>query len=73
MHVCIIIAYCPYNNTIPWRQAVQYIYIFMSENVCTMVDLFDKAVAEGASNHCGNEVGSSLRVAPSVKDETSMQ
>ena len=22
----------------------------------TMVDLFDKAVAEGGSNHCGNEV-----------------
>ena len=28
----------------------------MSENICTMVDLYDKAVAEGASNHCGNEV-----------------
>ena len=28
-----------------------------SENICTLVDLFDKAVAEGASNHCGNEVG----------------
>ena len=31
--------------------------MFMSENICTLVDLFDKAVAEGASNHCGNEVG----------------
>ena len=26
--------------------------MFMSENICTMLDLFDKAVAEGASNHC---------------------
>ena len=25
--------------------------MFMSENIYTMVDLFDKAVAEGASNH----------------------
>ena len=31
---------------------------FMSENICTLVDLFDKAVAEGTSNHCRNEVGS---------------
>ena len=30
--------------------------MFMSESICTMVDLFDKAVAEGVSNHCGNEV-----------------
>ena len=30
--------------------------MFMSESVCTLVDLFDKAVAEEASNHCGNEV-----------------
>ena len=30
--------------------------MFMSENICAMVDLFDKAVAEGA-NHCGNDVG----------------
>ena len=30
--------------------------MFMSENICTMVDLFDKAVAQGANNHCGNEV-----------------
>ena len=29
--------------------------MFMNENICIMVDLFDKAVAEGASNHCGNE------------------
>ena len=34
-------------------QAVQYVY---EGNICTLVDLFDKAVAEGASNHCGNEV-----------------
>ena len=32
--------------------------MFMSENISTMVvDFFDKAVAVGASNHCGNEVG----------------
>ena len=33
--------------------------MFMSENICirTLVDFFDKAVAEGASDHCGNEVG----------------
>ena len=31
--------------------------MFMSENICTMVDVFDKAVAEGRDNHCGNEVG----------------
>ena len=30
--------------------------MFMSENICTIVDLFGKAVAEGVSNHCGNEV-----------------
>ena len=38
-------------------QAVQYVY---EGNICTLVDLFDKAVAGGggggASNHCGNEV-----------------
>ena len=28
--------------------------MFMNENICTLVDLFDKAVAEGASNHCGH-------------------
>ena len=32
--------------------------MFMSENICTLVDLIDKAVTEGAINHCGNEVGS---------------
>ena len=31
--------------------------MFMSKNICTLVDLFDKAVAEGASSQCGNEVG----------------
>ena len=31
--------------------------MFMSENICTMVDLFDKTVAERVSNHCGNKVG----------------
>ena len=31
--------------------------MFKSENICTTVDLFDKAAAERASNHCGNEVG----------------
>ena len=25
------------------------------ENICTLVDLFDKAAAEGASDHCGND------------------
>ena len=34
--------------------------MFMSENICTMVDLFDKAVAGGGGggedNHCGKEV-----------------
>ena len=29
----------------------------MSESICTLVDLFDKAVAEGASNQCGSEDG----------------
>ena len=33
------------------RQAVR-----VSRNICTMVNLFDKAVAEGRDNHCGNEV-----------------
>ena len=31
--------------------------MFMSENICTLVDLFDKAVEDGVSNQCGNEVG----------------
>ena len=31
--------------------------MFMSENICTVVDLFDKAAAEEASNRCGNQVG----------------
>ena len=31
--------------------------MFMNENICTMVDLFDKTVAVIANNHCGNEVG----------------
>ena len=31
--------------------------MFMNGNICTMVNLFDKAVAEGRDNHCGNEVG----------------
>ena len=30
--------------------------MFMSENICTMVDLFNKAVREGGDNHCGKEV-----------------
>ena len=30
--------------------------MFMSENICNMVDLFDKAVAGGKDNHCGKEV-----------------
>ena len=30
--------------------------MFMIENICTMVDLFDKAVAEGVRIHCGKEV-----------------
>ena len=31
--------------------------MFMSENICTIVDLFDKAVAGGRQdNHCGKEV-----------------
>ena len=34
--------------------------MFMSENICTMVDLFDKPVAGGGGggqdNHCGKEV-----------------
>ena len=33
------------ENKYKRRQAVQY--MFMSENICTMVDLFDKAVAGG--------------------------
>ena len=34
--------------------------MFMSENICTMVDLFDRAIAGGGGggqdNHCGKEV-----------------
>ena len=31
--------------------------MFVSEYICTIVDLFDKAVAERErDNHCGNEV-----------------
>ena len=34
----------------------------MSQNVCTLVDLFDKAVAEGGeTKHCENEVGTLRR------------
>ena len=29
----------------------------MSQNICTLVDLFDKAVAEGARPNIENEVG----------------
>ena len=29
--------------------------MFMSENICTMVHLFDKAVAEGQDNHWGTK------------------
>ena len=32
--------------------------MFITENICAMVDLFDKTVVDGVSNHCGgNEVG----------------
>ena len=31
--------------------------MFMSENICALVDLFDKAVAEGRDQHCENDVG----------------
>ena len=27
--------------------------MFMGENICNKVDLFDKAIIEEASNHCG--------------------
>ena len=33
--------------------------MFMSENICTMVDFFKKVVADGANNRCGNEVARS--------------
>ena len=33
----------------------------MSQNICALVDLFDKAVAEGARPNTENEVGSRRR------------
>ena len=33
----------------------------MSQNICTLVDLFDKAVAEGARPNTENEVGTLRR------------
>ena len=38
------------------EEAGSSVSVFISENICTLVNRFDKAVAEGASNHCGNEV-----------------
>ena len=35
--------------------------MFVSENICILVDLFDKAVAEGASNHCKTKSGVTTR------------
>ena len=31
--------------------------MYMSQNICAVVDLFDKAVAEGETKHYENEVG----------------
>ena len=45
------------ENTYNAKRGGRQFSMFMSENICTLVDLFDKAVAEGVSNHCGNEVG----------------
>ena len=45
------------ENTYNSKRGGRQFSIVMSENICTLVDLFDKGVAEGASNHCGNEVG----------------
>ena len=45
------------ENTYDAKRGGRQFSMFMSENICTLVDLFDKTVAEGASNHCGNEVG----------------
>ena len=36
--------------------------MFMSQNICALVDLFDKAVANGArQKHCENDVGTLRR------------
>ena len=45
------------ENTYDAKRGGRRFNMFMSENICTLVDLFDKAVSEGASNRCGNEVG----------------
>ena len=39
------------------EEAGRQFSMFMSENICSIVGHFDKAVTEGASNHCGNQVG----------------
>ena len=46
-----------FENTSDAKRGGSQFSMFTSENICTLVDLFDKAVAKGASNHCGNEVG----------------
>ena len=46
------------ENTSNAKRGGRQFSMFMSENICTIVDLFNKAVAEGASNYRGNEVGS---------------
>ena len=45
------------ENTYDAKRGGRQFSMFMSENICTLVDLLDKAAAEGVSNHCGNEVG----------------
>ena len=44
------------ENTFNAKRGGRQFSMFMSKNICTIVDLFDKTVAEVASNHCENEV-----------------
>ena len=40
-----------FESTYNAKRGGRQFSMFMSENICILVDLFDKAVAEGASNH----------------------
>ena len=45
------------ENTYAKRGGRQF-SMFMSQNICALVDLFDKAVVGGGeTKHCANEVG----------------
>ena len=38
-------------------------------NICALVDLFYKAAAEGANNHCGNDINIYTHPATLVYDQ----